>query len=529
MKNLIILMLLLLPFVSYSSSVTEKPKKEKEKEIVAEKTEIILAGKTFGSICEGENFTIIRFFDKNKTEAYLESGEYTEAGRTDISAIADYKIKGTEIILEKGKTKYVFKYLKSINDSVSQEVLNLVSISGESDEFFNAEECRKILRYEDFSEFNDYDDSCKREASKNALLKFVCNPGKNTYAAAFVYIGKKDLSYTDIPVDFSYKLRELIENSNIFAFNLVKEIVSKNIMPNYRIMNFATDVRGMMLRDFDFFLKNINGLDNEAIKRLFVDHFQRSYWRDYEFYSAILNKTDKVKEKNLLKNANKIKAIVLDELNDEKFVKTVDDIKKTRTLADKLCDNYRSSFKKFSDFISENIVDLKMRISAPLSNCNSIHYDFSYLFYNEYMKNILEENIPEMEQPLKSYLIVVKNDLNGLVNFKPLESDTRYHAFIREFFTNQDKFVGKFKIENTDSIKWTALDLALIIKSCRKEHEYQTARYNIGKMLKNEEKQKFEELFSEIDRILKTEEFVIKGNFCEKFESDTLKKFSPGP
>jgi hypothetical protein len=48
-------------------------------------------------------------------------------------------------------------------------------------------------------------------------------------------------------------------------------------------------------------------------------------------------------------------------------------------------------------------------------------------------------------------------------------------------------------------------------------------------MLKNEEKQKFEELFSEIDRILKTEEFVIKGNFCEKFESDTLKKFSPGP
>lgn len=528
MKNLIILMLLLLPFVSCSSSVTEKPKTEKEKEIVAEKTEIILAEKTFGSICEGENFTIIEF--KNKTEAYLESGEYTEAGRTNISAIADYKIKGTEVILEKGKTKYVFKYLKSINDSVSQEVLNLVSTSGESDEFFNAEECRKILRYEDSSEFNDYDDSCKREASKNVLLKFVCNPGKNTYAAAFVYIGKKDLSYTDIPVDFSDKLRELIENSNILAFNLVKEIVSKNIMPNYRIMNFAKDIRGMMLRDFDFFLNNISDLDDEAIKRLFVDHFQRSYWRDYEFYSAILNKTDKVQDKNLLKNANKIKAIVLDELNDEQFVKTLEDIKKTRALEDKLCDNYRSSFNKFSNFISENIVDLKMRLFAPFGSCYSTYHLFSYLFYNEYMKNLLAEKIPEMEQPLKSYMIVVKNHLNYYLNYsKVLETETSYHAFIREFFTNQDKFVRKFKIENTDSIKWTALDLALIIKSCRKEHEYQTARYNIGKMLKNEEKQKFEELFSEIDRILKTEEFVIKGNFCEKFESDTLKKFSPGP
>lgn len=521
-------MLLLLPFVSCSSSVTEKPKTEKEKEIVAEKTEIILAGKTFGSICEGENFTIIEF--KNKTEAYLESGEYTEAGRTDISAIADYKIKGTEVILEKGKTKYVFKYLKSINDSVSQEVLNLVSTSGESDEFFNAEECRKILRYEDSSEFNDYDDSCKREASKNVLLKFVCNPGKNTYAAAFVYIGKKDLSYTDIPVDFSDKLRELIENSNILAFNLVKEIVSKNIMPNYRIMNFAKDIRGMMLRDFDFFLNNISDLDDEAIKRLFVDHFQRSYWRDYEFYSAILNKTDKVQDKNLLKNANKIKAIVLDELNDEQFVKTLEDIKKTRALEDKLCDNYRSSFNKFSNFISENIVDLKMRLFAPFGSCYSTYHLFSYLFYNEYMKNLLAEKIPEMEQPLKSYMIVVKNHLNYYLNYsKVLETETSYHAFIRDFFTNQTKFVRKFKVEPTDSIKWTALDMALIIKSCRKEHEYQTARYNIGKMLKNEEKQKFEELFSEIDRILKTEEFVIKGNFCEKFESDTLKKFSPGP
>lgn len=521
-------MLLLLPFVSCSSSVTEKPKTEKEKEIVAEKTEIILAEKTFGSICEGENFTIIEF--KNKTEAYLESGEYTEAGRTNISAIADYKIKGTEVILEKGKTKYVFKYLKSINDSVSQEVLNLVSTSGESDEFFNAEECRKILRYEDSSEFNDYDDSCKREASKNVLLKFVCNPGKNTYAAAFVYIGKKDLSYTDIPVDFSYKLRELIENSNILAFNLVKEIVSKNIMPNYRIMNFAKDIRGMMLRDFAFFLNNISDLDDEAIKRLFVDHFQRSYWQDYEFYSAILNKTDKVQDKNLLKNANKIKAIVLDELNDEQFVKTLEDIKKTRALEDKLCDNYRSSFNKFSDFISENIVDLKMRLFAPFGSCYSTYHLFSYLFYNEYMKNLLAEKIPEMEQPLKSYMIVVKNHLNYYLNYsKVLETETSYHAFIRDFFTNQTKFIRKFKVEPTDSIKWTALDLALIIKSCRKEHEYQTARYNIGKMLKNEEKQKFEELFSEIDRILKTEEFVIKGNFCEKFESDTLKKFSPGP
>lgn len=481
-----------------------------------------LAEKTFRSICdEGENYTIIKFLDK--TEAYLESGEYTEAGRTDISAIADYKIKGTEVILEKGKTKYVFKYLKSINDSVSQEVLNLVSTSGESDEFFNAEECRKILRYEDSSEFNDYDDSCKREASKNVLLKFVCNPGKNTYAAAFVYIGKKDLSYTDIPVDFSYKLRELIENSNILAFNLVKEIVSKNIMPNYRIMNFAKDIRGMMLRDFDFFLNNISDLDDEAIKRLFVDHFQRSYWRDYEFYSAILNKTDKVQDKNLLKNANKIKAIVLDELNDEQFVKTLEDIKKTRALEDKLCDNYRSSFNKFSNFISENIVDLKMRLFAPFGSCYSTYHLFSYLFYNEYMKNLLAEKIPEMEQPLKSYMIVVKNHLNYS---KVLETETSYHAFIRDFFTNQTKFIRKFKVEPTDSIKWTALDLALIIKSCRKEHEYQTARYNIGKMLKNEEKQKFEELFSEIDKILKTEEFVGKGNFCEKFENETLKIFS---
>ena len=484
-----------------------------------------LAEKTFRSICdEGENYTIIKFLDK--TEAYLESEEYDITGATRISAIADYKIKGAEIILEKGKTKYIFKYQKSINDSVSQEVLNLVSVTGESNEFFNTKKCLKILRYEEFFEFEEEEDDCKRAVPQNALLKFVCNPEESTYAAARLYIGRKDFSCKDIPWNFS-KLGDLIENSNILAFNLVKEIASKNIMPNYRIMNFSKNVRRLMLKDFDFFLNNISDLDKDAIKRLFVDHFQRSFWRDYEFYSAILNKTDKVKEKNLLKNANKVKAVVLDELNDEQFVKTLEDIKKTRALEDKLCDNYRSSFNKFSNFISENIVDLKMRLFAPFGSCYSTYHLFSYLFYNEYMKNLLAEKIPEMEQPLKSYMIVVKNHLNYYLNYsKVLETETSYYAFIRDFFTNQTKFIRKFKVEPTDSIKWTALDLALIIKSCRKEHEYQTARYNIGKMLKNEEKQKFEELFSEIDKILKTEEFVGKGNFCEKFENETLKIFS---
>ena len=148
MKNLIILILLLLSFVSCSSSVPEIPKTEKEKENVAEKTKAILAGKTFQSICEGELSTKIIFINDKKAEFIFHefwSEDSDNAGEITRSATVDYQLEGENILIERMGIKYVFLYSQLQEYPNYTKGLRLISLTGEGDEFFNAEGCQKIL------------------------------------------------------------------------------------------------------------------------------------------------------------------------------------------------------------------------------------------------------------------------------------------------------------------------------------------------------------------------------------------------
>lgn len=127
--------------VSISFSVFGKEKTEKQHNFN-------LSGKTFQSVCEGELYTKIIFLSNKKAkfvfhEFWSEDGD--NAGEVTYLSTVDYKVDGNKILIERVGIKYVFSYSKLKDYQSSAKGLRLISLTGEGDEFFNAEGCQKIL------------------------------------------------------------------------------------------------------------------------------------------------------------------------------------------------------------------------------------------------------------------------------------------------------------------------------------------------------------------------------------------------
>ncbi len=353
--------------------------------------------------------------------------------------------------------------------------------------------------------------------STNALLKFVCDPNKTNCAEVLLLLESRDFSAKDIPDGFSERFRKLIENSNVFAFNILKKIVSKNILQNYIFMDFKENVRNLMLKDFEFFLNNINELNEKEVKKLFVGgHLaQNKTLKNYKFYSAILNKVKHIEKKELTKNAVKIDEIIRNELNDE-FMTKVKNLQKSEVLANKFCEKYGSNFAEFTNFVTRNVSELKERIFDPISNCEIMYgSNNSYLLYHEYMFDLISQKIPIIEQPAKSYMTVVNKNLAKLGGIES-EKKTEYRAFIYGFFGDPEKFFKKLKEKPSFFMKSAALDLALIVNCCGKRSEYEAAKENLRKVSGKNGNLLLEELISETEKILKTENRFECNEFCGK-------------
>ena len=353
--------------------------------------------------------------------------------------------------------------------------------------------------------------------STNALLKFVCDPNKTNCAEVLLLLESRDFSAKDIPDGFSERFRKLIENSNVFAFNILKKIVSENILQNYISMDFKENVRNLMLKDFEFFLSNINELNEKEIKELFVGGYlaRNKTLKNYKFYFAILDKIKHIEKKELTKNAVKIDKIIRTELNDE-FMTKVKNLQKSEVLANKFCEKYRSNFAEFTNFVTQNISELKERIFDPINNCEIMYgSNNSYLLYHEYMFDLISQKMPVVEQPAKSYMTVVNKNLAKLGGIKS-EEKAEYRAFIYGFFGDPEKFLKKLKEKSSFFMKSAALDLALIINCCGKRAEYEAARENLRKVSGKEGNLLLEELISETEKILKTENRFECNGFCGK-------------
>lgn len=137
MKAFFILMIA----VSISFSVFGKEKTEKQHNFN-------LSGKTFQSVCEGELFTKIIFLSNKKAkfvfhEFWSEDGD--NAGEVTYLSTVDYKVDGNKILIERVGIKYVFSYSKLKDYPSSAKGLQLISLTGTGDKFFNAEGCQKIM------------------------------------------------------------------------------------------------------------------------------------------------------------------------------------------------------------------------------------------------------------------------------------------------------------------------------------------------------------------------------------------------
>ena len=127
--------------VSISFSVFGKEKTEKQHNFN-------LSGKTFQSVCEGELYTKIIFLSNKKAEFIFHefwSEDSDNGGEVTYSSTVDYKVAGSKILIERVGIKYVFSYSKLKDYQSSAKGLRLISLTGEGDEFFNAEGCQKIL------------------------------------------------------------------------------------------------------------------------------------------------------------------------------------------------------------------------------------------------------------------------------------------------------------------------------------------------------------------------------------------------
>ena len=354
-------------------------------------------------------------------------------------------------------------------------------------------------------------------ASTNALVKFVCVPNKTNYTEALLLLGNRDFSAKDIPDGFSERFRKLIENSNVFAFNILKKIVSENILQNYISMDFKENVRNLMLKDIEFFLNNINELNEKEIKELFVGGYlaRNKTLKNYKFYFAILDKIKHIEKKELTKNAVKIDKIIRTELNGE-FMTKVKNLQKSEVLANKFCEKYVSNFAEFTDFVTRNISELKERIFDPISHCEIMYgSDNPYLLYHEYMFDLISQKIPIIEQSAKSYMTVINKNLAKLGGRESKEK-AEYRAFIYGFFGDPEKFLKKLKEKSSFFMKSAALDLALIVTCCGKRSEYETTRENLRKVSGKEGNLLLEELILETEKILKTENRFECDGFCGK-------------
>ena len=127
--------------VSISFSVFGKEKTEKQHNFN-------LSGKTFQSICEGELYTKIIFLSNRKAEFIFHEfwpEDSDNGGEVTYLSTVDYKVDGNKILIERVGIKYVFSYSKLKDYQSSAKGLRLISLTGEGDEFFNAEGCQKIL------------------------------------------------------------------------------------------------------------------------------------------------------------------------------------------------------------------------------------------------------------------------------------------------------------------------------------------------------------------------------------------------
>lgn len=137
MKAFFILMIA----VSISLSVFGKEKKEKQHNLN-------LSGKTFQSVCEGELSTKIIFLSNKKAEFIFHefwSEDSDNGGEVTYSSTVDYKVDGNKILIERVGIKYVFSYSELKDYPSSAKGLQLISLTGTGDKFFNAEGCQKIL------------------------------------------------------------------------------------------------------------------------------------------------------------------------------------------------------------------------------------------------------------------------------------------------------------------------------------------------------------------------------------------------
>ena len=137
MKKLFFFMIVI--FISLSVFGKEKTEKQHN---------FNLSGKTFQSVCEGELYTKIIFLSNKKAEFIFHefwSEDSDNGGEVTYSSTVDYKVNGNKILIERVGIKYVFSYSELKDYPSSAKGLQLISLTGTGDKFFNAEGCQKIL------------------------------------------------------------------------------------------------------------------------------------------------------------------------------------------------------------------------------------------------------------------------------------------------------------------------------------------------------------------------------------------------
>ncbi|MCR4799495.1 MAG: hypothetical protein K5860_03210, partial [Bacteroidales bacterium] len=86
-----------------------------------------------------------------------------------------------------------------------------------------------------------------KENSEKTLLKFVYLPTQENYEAAVKVIERENFNIQKVPYDFFPIFDELIESSDLLAFNLLKKIAKKTELYSSTLET----VRNLMLKDFD--------------------------------------------------------------------------------------------------------------------------------------------------------------------------------------------------------------------------------------------------------------------------------------
>lgn len=191
----------------------------------------------------------------------------------------------------------------------------------------------------------------EKDQAKKELLRFVYLPTQTNYEAAAKIVERENFNLQNVPYDFFPIFEELIESSDVLAFNLLKKIAKKTELYSSTLET----VRNLMSKDFDFFLNNIDDLDCKTTGKLVIDEFMEvdNPVEIHEFYSEILNKIDGIKSGDVAKNADKIKQIINEWLNNESLKFSIESFHKASASQGDLCSNIVTSTNALLKFVCD--------------------------------------------------------------------------------------------------------------------------------------------------------------------------------